>query len=121
MCAQATNSGSSKAESREDEGTNGTVRVDATPTETMPAPEQPLATPADASSKMFDTVPLQDESRSIYELEQSKSYQDILPDLLEFGSLPESESGHAALQDFIELDSLSKSYSGLLGLSEVSV
>ena len=121
MCAQVTNSGRRKAESGEDEEADGTVQVDVTPTETMPAPEQPYATPADAKSNVFDPAALQDEPGSIHELEQSESYQAILPDLLELGSLPGSDSGEATLQDFSELGSLSKSYSSLLRLSEVSV
>jgi hypothetical protein len=47
------------AEPGADEETTGTVRVDATLTETMPPPEQPHATLADARSNVFD--PLQDE------------------------------------------------------------
>jgi hypothetical protein len=121
MCAQVINSGGRKPGSGEDEEANSTVQVDATPTETMPAPEQPHATPADAKSNVFDPAALQDEPGSIHELEQSENDQAVLPDFLELGSLPESESGEATLQDFSELSSLSKSYSGLLGLSEVSV
>ena len=47
------------AEAGADEETTCTVRVDATLTETMPPPEQPHATPANARLKGFD--PLQDE------------------------------------------------------------
>ena len=121
MCAQVTNSGRRKTGSGEDEEAGGTVQVDVTPPETMPAPEQPHTTPADARSNVFDPAALQDELGSIHELEQSESYQAILPDLLELGSLPGSDSGEATLQDFSELGSLSKSYSSLLRLSEVSV
>ena len=69
MCAQVINPGRSMAEPGTDEEANGTVRVDATLTETMPAPEQPHATPAEARSKVFD--PLQDEPGNLGEVDIS--------------------------------------------------
>ena len=57
---QVTNSGTSKAEPGADEEANGTVRVDPTSTETVPAPEQAHGTPANARLQAFNPDPLQD-------------------------------------------------------------
>ena len=44
-----------------DEEANGTVQVEPTSTETMPAPEQAHETPVDARSRVFNPDPLQDD------------------------------------------------------------
>ena len=74
------------AEPGADEEASGTVRVDSTLTETMPAPEQSHATPADARLKVFD--PLQDEPGTHREV-------DIAPEELQPADTLHSEASEA--------------------------